>query len=731
MLKSTCLAVLFFTLALLTSCQETEKPNKAVVAKESKNTFKVLTPRKVVASPKALLEKPYLRDVLPDSAYIYARIPNIWSLAGGAVGNVFDKALGSKPYVDALSSAKEGFEKEVIPALPDEAKALTKLFLFHATSPIEVIAMTPVLDQKSLFPNVLATVSVNFKDIDSFRKYIAQLVEKTPAISIEKPIRNNGIGEIKIEHQRVQIKLDLAMHRVFMLSGMKLKETSLMESLKTLKPNTTHAMKALESDIDSSGQGLFIWADPQRLLTLANALGAQKDLAPLAMLGINSIKNIALGTGTSKGINHTKFIIDMPKTGFRGLIPTVKNAPSFTLAGKTNLIATLGLPNRTDFISIESSLAAMSPPKKMQEYFDGKRVFSEKAGLEIEDIFEILGQDISIISDESGMYTAVRLNDAKRFNTILAGLVKSFHLNHEIRTISGQEYHHLAIPSFDKLMMDDIGKQQAMKKSSDLQLFKRFFAVPSHLYWQQENDYLILASVPQTLMDRHYISSQTPASEWFEKQQRMSPEGALLMLSMRNKGVPASMYRARLALLSYLGDVVNRPVDLFALPTVHEANLPKKGAYGVKLSATENQLALELSFESNPLEVLFAGNSYAGFMMTGILASIAMPAYEDYTIKVQVQSGLFNAYAIKSQLEIFKLENGHYPSAEEVEGLDQSTWRNKNYHIKIDSETGNIVVSYTHGRLNSDLRLVRPEKGKTSWECSSELKRKYLPLKCK
>ena len=492
-------------------------------------------------------------------------------------------------------------------------------------------------------------------------------------------------------------------------------------------------MTALESDIDSSGQGLFLWADPQKILQLANAAGAQKQIAPLAMLGVNSMKNIAFGMGTSKGINHIKFILDMPKTGFRGLIPTIQDAPNFKLAGDTNFIVTLGLPSKSDFVSMESTIAGMSADKS-QDYYDFKKVFSEKVGIELEEIFNLFGQDLSIASDESGTYTAIRLKDATQFNTLLASLIKKYDLKHETRTISGQEYHHLIIPSMANYL-EELNKTPS--KLADNRLLERLIAIPSHFYWQQENGYLIMASLPQTLMDRHYTSQQITATEWFEKEQRTNPKGALLMTTMRNKGIPASMYHAKLAILAYLGDVVGQPIDMFTLPTAHEANLPKEGAFSAKLTSTENQLALELSFESNPAEVLFAGNAYAGVAVAGILASIAVPAYVDYTLRAQVAEGLATAKFIKGVFEDLSSDK-NLDDDIDSEALNREITEQylpaantKDHKVSIDPDNGNIVISFTHRRLSSNLVLIKPEKGQTKWECESNISSKFLPAECR
>jgi len=728
MKKNVSLITLFVSLSLLTSCQKTDdNGGEADANPKPKSVVQALKPRNIESSTTSLIKASYLKDVLPESAYIYARIPNTWSVAGGASGNVFDKALSSKPYESALSSIKEGFGKEVLPELPDNIRPLIALVLHHITSPVEVVAISPVLEKESPFPIVLISAAVNFKDIDSLNQYLKSIAEQAPEITIKKTIQADGTGELAVKGLVAQIKLDLSAQRLFILGGMKLQAKSLEESLKLLKPNTTHAMTALENDIDSSGQGLFLWADPQKLLQLANTAGAQKELAPLAMMGVNSMKNVAFGMGTSKGINHIKFILDMPKTGFRGLIPSIQDVPNFRLAGNTNFVVTLGLPSKNDFVSIESTVIGLAADKS-QDYYDFKKTFSEKAGIELEEIFDILGQDLSVASDESGTYTAIGLKDETKFNSLLASLVKKYQLKHETRILLGQKYHHLTIPSLANYIEEIEKTSSTRSKLADTPLLKRFMSVPGHLYWQQEDGYLIMASIPQVLMDRHYASPQITATEWFKKEQRTDPKGALLMASMRNKGIPASMYRAKLAVLAYLGGVVDRPIDMFSLPSAREANLPKEGAFGAKLTSTENQLALELNFESNPAEVLFAGNAYAGFAMVGILASIAVPAYEDYMLRAQVAEGLIGAKRLKNRLNIFKRENQHYPTAEEASILDKPT--NKHYKISIDS-SGNIVVKFTHNRLNNNLLLIKPAADKEEWKCESTISKKFLTAECK
>ena len=121
-------------------------------------------PREIVVSQKVLVEESYLREVLPSSALAYARIPNSWSLTGIPVGNVFDKAMGSKTYVDAVISIRDGLSNTILPELPEEARILGELFLQNSRSPIEAM-LVPSFEQSKLIPNILITTKVNFDDV--------------------------------------------------------------------------------------------------------------------------------------------------------------------------------------------------------------------------------------------------------------------------------------------------------------------------------------------------------------------------------------------------------------------------------------------------------------------------------------------------------------------------------------------------------------------------------------
>jgi len=256
----------------------------------------------------------------------------------------------------------------------------------------------------------------------------------------------------------------------------------------------------------------------------------------------------------------------------------------------------------------------------------------------------------------------------------------------------------------------------------------RLLGLPSHVYWEQEGNYLIVSNIPQTLIDRHYIQTKKSVKDWLEKQQRINSEGSLMMFSLRNQGIAEKMYRMHLSALNSLADFAGKPIDLFALATPREANIPKQSSYGFKITSSDTQLGFELNYESNPFEFLFAGGAYQGVAVLGILSSVALPAYENYRVKTKILPGILDVSKTKADLNEFEIEYGRYPNQYEIEDLTLEKDM-PNYSLKVEENTGIIHLKYKKGILkyNDSLKMIPPKQGvSTRWRCQTRIKKRYL-----
>ena len=113
----------------------------------------------------------------------------------------------------------------------------------------------------------------------------------------------------------------------------------------------------------------------------------------------------------------------------------------------------------------------------------------------------------------------------------------------------------------------------------------------------------------------------------------------------------------------------------------------------------------------------------------GILAAIAIPAYQDYTIRAQVTEGLSMASAAKAAVSEFYADNGTWPDDTGVAaGTGDLGWTSPpqgKYVGNIVVEDGNIIVQYAAAapanvNIQNDRLVLRPGatvNGDVVWHC--------------
>lgn len=120
-----------------------------------------------------------------------------------------------------------------------------------------------------------------------------------------------------------------------------------------------------------------------------------------------------------------------------------------------------------------------------------------------------------------------------------------------------------------------------------------------------------------------------------------------------------------------------------------------------------------------------------------ILAALAMPAYQDYTIRAQVSEGLSLADGAKSSVWDFIANNGRMPPSNASAGLASPASIIGNYVSKLDATGGLITVTYgRHANVQiANLTLVMSpstKAGSIPWIChSTTISGKYLPTSCR
>jgi type IV pilus assembly protein PilA len=124
----------------------------------------------------------------------------------------------------------------------------------------------------------------------------------------------------------------------------------------------------------------------------------------------------------------------------------------------------------------------------------------------------------------------------------------------------------------------------------------------------------------------------------------------------------------------------------------------------------------------------------------GILAAIAIPAYQDYTIRAQVSEGLSLSAGGKAAVAEFFQDSGTWPANNGEAGLEVSTNIKGKYVTQVAVGAANGVLTVTYGfdantNIAGDtLTLTATDNtGSVSWACAngSGLQDKWLPAACR
>jgi type IV pilus assembly protein PilA len=139
----------------------------------------------------------------------------------------------------------------------------------------------------------------------------------------------------------------------------------------------------------------------------------------------------------------------------------------------------------------------------------------------------------------------------------------------------------------------------------------------------------------------------------------------------------------------------------------------------------------------------------------GILAAIAIPAYQDYTIRAQVSEGLTLAAAAKASVAETFATTGVAPATRALAGMSAvNTDTAGKYVLSVDVTNGAITIVYgndANGAITNDTVTLTPylsPDNSVSWRCGNAaaptatimtgsayvaptLDAKYLPASCR
>ncbi|ENV9944320.1 pilin [Neisseria gonorrhoeae] len=115
--------------------------------------------------------------------------------------------------------------------------------------------------------------------------------------------------------------------------------------------------------------------------------------------------------------------------------------------------------------------------------------------------------------------------------------------------------------------------------------------------------------------------------------------------------------------------------------------------------------------------------------IVGILAAVALPAYQDYTARAQVSEAILLAEGQKSAVTEYYPNNGKWPADNGAAGVASSSSIKGKYVKEVKVENGVVTATMNSSNVNKEIKdkrlslWAKRENGSVKWFCGQPVTR--------
>ncbi|HGO7299039.1 TPA: pilin, partial [Neisseria meningitidis] len=115
--------------------------------------------------------------------------------------------------------------------------------------------------------------------------------------------------------------------------------------------------------------------------------------------------------------------------------------------------------------------------------------------------------------------------------------------------------------------------------------------------------------------------------------------------------------------------------------------------------------------------------------IVGILAAVALPAYQDYTARAQVSEAILLAEGQKSAVTEYYLNHGEWPANNSSAGVASSSEIKGKYVKEVEVKNGVVTATMLSSGVNKEIQgkklslWAKRQDGSVKWFCGQPVKR--------
>ncbi|HEZ6182940.1 TPA: pilin [Neisseria meningitidis] len=115
--------------------------------------------------------------------------------------------------------------------------------------------------------------------------------------------------------------------------------------------------------------------------------------------------------------------------------------------------------------------------------------------------------------------------------------------------------------------------------------------------------------------------------------------------------------------------------------------------------------------------------------IVGILAAVALPAYQDYTARAQVSEAILLAEGQKSAVTEYYLNHGKWPGNNTSAGVASSSKIKGKYVKEVEVKNGVVTATMASSNVNNEIKgkklslWAKRQDGSVKWFCGQPVER--------
>jgi len=673
----------------------------------------------------ATADRAALIDKLPGNTIAYMRLPSVWGLAAAPKSSALGKGLDTQANRDAISDLQARVPEVLAADLGQLAPVLT-LVLETLRSPLEIALVGD--GPQPLEADLVIEGRLDFETVAELDAAMTELTDQAGLLQMLDPAEGEGPGQILATMFPIFYDFDPETRRARFLTGMSASAEGLATSYEW-QPSTESPMRDFEQQIDASRHGLFLWADTDRLAPIMRQGLDDEDLAQFEALGVFATRQLALGYGSSGGKARLAVLAEGREgKAWESTLPA--SAPiEFRSSGQPDSVLGLVIPGndwvRRAFESVDEDADA--------QLAETDTWLEKEIGIDLATAIDTFAGQLIFVDDDNGSYLVLDGSGVENWTRFWDALARRFDIQQSTTDLDGAEIHHLVIPG---VRLDDAMSGLKEENPGLAFILSRSMQVGTHLFWMPEGDRILIAAVPQVLMARADHPGDVVVGDWLAEA-GVDTERAGLFGALRTHDAPRRNYYAYIGSLLGLADMLETDIDATAFPTARELDLPETGTVGFAVDYADGRLGATLAFENHPGDLFYAG-SMSAVAALGIIAAIAVPAYQDYHARVRLATAYASTADFRHLMAQHVSENGQLPKSELARDWAAA--------ISVGAEVSDVIwqaepaglrLVLTGGsHLPENAKLVitpRIENGLvTGWTCSSPtIEDMHLPTTCR